>query len=298
MIISTDPLNGLELKSSSTAYGTNLVADTVLCTDDKTYRLRQKNSSNSVYILEIAPSQTGAIAIAQCQSTLELSSHSGLSASHFIRQLVPLYSSTGSTASGGPANQRELFDSIPLSERECQIAYEQLAIAIEPSSGRPIMASAEVKIGLWRSMIDGISAEGLSPIDLASETTLRRVLDSAGVEDLVIARAIVTAVGVGRHTDENTFKTQHAVRWLGINLLEMTAMHAAVQTREFLNEWKDLLPEAWRSEADATLLQSYATVEESGAYIRCNPAEYGVGDSSAGFRTTQRKWHERFKTAS
>ena len=56
------------------------IPSAVLCTDDRTYQLRQVQSSNSVFILQPSESSRGndsipsqsLLAIAQCTSTLEL----------------------------------------------------------------------------------------------------------------------------------------------------------------------------------------------------------------------------------
>jgi hypothetical protein len=86
----------LQLKSLDLNIG-EAAAHAVLCTPDKTFGIRQKNSSNTVYILqptEGTPSPDGAIVapelmgISKLESTLETLPAPSTKASTYIGQLL------------------------------------------------------------------------------------------------------------------------------------------------------------------------------------------------------------------
>ena len=95
----------------------------VLCTDDRTYQLRQVQSSNSVFILQPSESSRGndripsqsLLAIAQCTSTLELipsdAAASFALTSQLLKKTLPSYN-------GADTDIESAIDTTLLSKRK------------------------------------------------------------------------------------------------------------------------------------------------------------------------------------
>lgn len=131
--LATNASYRLKLKSQEGPSGNVLESQTVLCTPDKTYALRQVSTSNSVYIVRPGTTpnsslnQTTLDAISQPQSTLELQPATAASAASYIRAALPTYTSTGHTGSTTKVSKQQLFANIPLSDGECEQAWTDLA---------------------------------------------------------------------------------------------------------------------------------------------------------------------------
>lgn len=284
----------------------------VLCTPDKTYNIRQKNSSNSVYILQpgdaSSPDNAAAIggqqlvAISKPESTLEtLPGSQSIAAAH-IRQLLPILTSTGqTTATKSRLTKSKLLANIPFSDAECEHAYQELSCFVDNVSGHCIVPSAQVKIQTWLSMLQNARANA---INLLSELDADAILSlKDGLEDLPIGlyEAILQAYTV-KSEGKTSLDQDRLVRWVGLNRLEIDAPKTLVSVPTFKAAWKDALPGQLRDKVDLALLSDRHQLSAGGKSIAFK--EYSVdlspGDGSAateGKSTlgAKRKWHDKFK---
>ncbi len=183
-------MESLSLKSTSLETSNNSSSSqthAVLCTDDKTFNVRQVHSSNSVHLIvptEIrATSHThvagelGVTAIAQCATTLELAPVVA-DATSILKGIIPLYRGSSGLIECGidlgdltnPTENRtkqELFENVPLSRREFEEAW--LEICAFETDGYTWVPSTFHRSGIWKSIMAAAIlgsadlAEGFSP---------------------------------------------------------------------------------------------------------------------------------------
>ncbi|QIW99189.1 hypothetical protein AMS68_004707 [Peltaster fructicola] len=303
LISDTPPI--LELKSSG-IQGADDAGTAVLCTHDKTFNLRQKNSSNTVYLLQphsrsdfIAGSTLQAIA--QCHSSLELTATnpSDGSALDHMKTVLPIYSSTGLAASSS-LNQRALFNLIPYSEQECLQAFRELAAFAQPSTDHVYRPSAALAVQAWQNILTTVVAQGVDLNRPLTASALTSLIDADSESEAVIAQAILDLF-TNPTADGMAFdQPDRCVLWVGRQLLEAEAARNEIPSRVFLEKWKDLLPEKWRPLADLSTLAAVSQSSDGGKSIMLKgavaaastPAQSIVAASAAG---NKRKWHEKFR---
>ena len=88
------------------------------------------------------------------------------------------------------------------------------------------------------------------------------------------------------------------VPWTGEMLLAArTQITGAIETMEFMQAWKDSLPEPWVENASLNVIQG-SFVHPSSSTIRYS-RDGGVADpasaTASSTKPATRKWHERFK---
>jgi sister chromatid cohesion protein DCC1 len=282
----------------------------VLCTPEKTFGIRQKNSSNTVYILQSTEGDEAPICtitgpelvgISKLESTLETLPAPSTKASTYLGQLLPIQSigapMTGRTQ---PLTKEELFSQIPLSDAECEVAFREQSVFSDHVTKYCWLPSAVVKINTWHSMLDNARA---NTVDLTSELdgdTLLSLKD--GLEDLrpglfeAIVHSIATATN-GR----TSIDPDRLVRWVGLNRLGADAPAKLINTAEFKASWKDELPESLRDKVDLAVISDRAEVR-GGKWVRYRDDSFelvaGLKAANASDATgTKRTWHEKFKPA-
>ena len=185
-LITSDAPPVLKLKSgeASTASGSPSPSPAVLCTPSETYQIRQVHSSNSIFLIrpfniddsgtqDSTPQPTASI-IASAKATLELQKTS-VSPALLLRQHLPLYN--GLQDEEGDFDMMEmspvgnskdkktkvaLFESLPVSDGECQLAWLDLCAYEEDGAAwRP---SAKALLAIWKALFSAATADGL-PLD-------------------------------------------------------------------------------------------------------------------------------------
>ena len=305
----THPLRSLQLKSSSLNIG-DAAAHAVLCTPDKTFGIRQKNSSNTVYILQSHEGDTspdGAIAvpelvgISQLESTLETLPAPSTKASTYIRQLLPVLS-TGAPMTGRtqPMTKDELFSNIPLSDAECEAAFREQSAFADHITRHCWIPSAALKVNTWHSILENARANAVSLTAELDKDTVLSLKD--GLEDLKpgLFEAIINSIATT--TDGHTsIDSGRLVRWVGLNKLAADALVSVIGTAEFKASWKNELPESLRDKVDLALISDRTEVR-GGKWVKFKddsfePASGAKGANAADATGTKRKWHEKFKPA-
>jgi sister chromatid cohesion protein DCC1 len=299
----------LQLKSSQIA-GDDAAAHAVLCTPDKTFGIRQKNSSNTVYILQ--PGQDGTspggavtapelIGISKRESTLETLPAPTTKASTYIRQLLPILSTNG-TISGQkqPMTKSQLLANIPLSDAECEVALREQSVFTDHTTNHCLNPTAGLKINAWHSMLENARANA---VDLTSELDEDAVLSlKDGLEDLKpgLFEAIIHSVAT-TNNGQTSIDPDLLVRWVGLNRLAADAPVQVISTSEFKTSWKDELPEKLRDRVDLALISDHAELRgNKWVKLKDDFSELVTGTKGANAPAaagSKRKWHEKFKPA-
>ncbi|KAK5165232.1 uncharacterized protein LTR77_009330 [Saxophila tyrrhenica] len=308
-VITADNASPLYLKSPPTAQGT-----VVICTDNDTYPIRQVSTSNSLFItspsfpLPDSLSSPGIQAIAQCTTTLELlPPDSSASAVPFIRAAVPVYASTGSKGTGKAVTKRELFDSIPLSEAECETVWRKLA-CFELEGGVAVVPSESVRLQVWRGILTAARAEGAD---------LTVAVDNEQCEGLVrgeddwpeeLVGAFLRSISDSAYDGEGmVVDGEKLALSLGLALLKDRTANGrnTVAVNDIQAEWADLMPEPWREKASLGRLESTIRRENGGKEItlvdsdsvKAATAVAGAATEAKSTLGAKRKWHEKFRAA-
>ncbi|KAL4867156.1 hypothetical protein BDV12DRAFT_123867 [Aspergillus spectabilis] len=289
---------------------------------------------------EYIPNIEGTVtSIAKCGSTLELHKPAeGFSAELFLRALVRVYekgeveSDNGNNDAGLTGKEaaelrrgilERVFADIPVSWAECErgwvvmCAFVNLSPGLESESScwRP---SAEMKLEVWKRAVEGSVLQG---IDLGRQFLVRdlwrSLLDDDGLEpfprplfDAVLRRIRESGDGADLVTLESEMKWASidkdiCVRWVGEVYLETMAPGptSAVGESEFLNAWKDQLPETWREHVSISILPEkcymhpelkticFATEADRQKVKKNLPTDA----SAATAAKKTRNWHELFK---
>lgn len=308
---SQDTAGSLQLKSSPGLSGDS-AGNAVLCTQDKTFNIRQKNSSNTVYILQPGQDDTSSIAepgltgISKPESTLETLPITNFNAAAHIRQLLPILTSTGQlTGTRDSSTKAQLLANIPFSDAECQTAYRELSAFVQPTTNHCIVPSAQLKIQTWLSMLEN---SRVNAVDLTSELDHDAILSlKDGLEDLQtgLCDAILHAFTTISAESRTLIDSDRLLRWVGLNRLEADALKTPIGITTFKASWKDALPEKLRGKVETSLLSDRHQLSANGKSIAfkdyaldlavgANGAAAAEGKSTLG---TKRKWHDKFKPA-
>ncbi|KAK0922845.1 hypothetical protein LTR91_005039 [Friedmanniomyces endolithicus] len=279
-------------------------SEAVLCTPDKTFHIRQVNTSNSVYICQPTSHndddenlQPGMQAIAQSSWTLELSEVASPSAAHYLKAALSTYSSTGIYQSKDPpASQQQLFDDIPLSQAECEAAWRDLAcFELKKKPKGCFLPTASAKVQVWRSILSSAVAFGVDKPARFSAHQVERIFDR-NEEDSPNELGHAMLASVCDH--EGMLDPGKWVRAVGLDLLAVEGVRG-LPASELLKKWRDALPEQWRKRVQVeALARSEYTLSDDRKMITLAGAESGVAVAAAETKSTlgaKRKWHEKFR---
>ena len=228
----------------------------VLCTQDKTFEIRQVQSSNNLYILR--PSQheiehkVELSAIAQCNGLLELIFKRS-DVSQYLRSKLPIYDTSYATENlKAGAGLKDVFMDSPFSIAEIRDGLKELCVF--QHDGICWMPSARVVKEIWLAFMNSMTLEGIS-INKDLDTSHARRLISEDGHNLKIFDAIMKHVcNCDGPYDQASINSSKCIPWIGLVLLE-TNGESSIQKGTFVSDWRDHLPEAWRPEADLQLLQ-------------------------------------------
>lgn len=301
----------LQLKSSPGVSG-DAAGNAVLCTPDKTFNIRQKNSSNTVYILQSGQDDTSSIAepgltgILKPESTLETLPVTNFTAAAHIRQLLPILTSTSQlTGTRDSSTKSQLFANVPFSDTECEVAYRELSAFVQPTTDHCIVPSAQLKIQTWLPILENARANA---VDLTSELDHDAMLSlKDGLEDLQpgLCDAILHAFTTTSTDGRTSIDSDRLLRWTGLNRLEADALKTPISIATFKASWKDALPEKLRGKVEISLLSDRHQLSAGGKSIAFKEyaLDLAVGANGAGAAEAKstlgakRKWHDKFKPA-
>ena len=283
----------------------------VLCTNDKTYNVRQVSTSNSLFVVqpshqgENAIAQSGLDAIAQCLSTLEVQLDSSASAISFLSTALPKYTSTGHHGPGNSRSKRELFDHLPMSNRECERDWNDLACF--ELDGIALLPSDSVKLKVWQAILTNATAHGLDLTESLGPGEVEQILDNDSEWPWDLSNAILDSVLASKSSLEALeLDGTKLARSIGLSLLKDRTDDGRrpISAEAFQTSWADLMPEKWRSNADISLLGGSIGRESGGTeitFVTANVTHEGASSAAPTDAKTgagaKRKWHEKFRAA-
>ncbi|KAK4544436.1 hypothetical protein LTR36_004327 [Oleoguttula mirabilis] len=285
----------------------------VICTNVKTFNLRQVNTSNSVYLTQPKdvnvnddrPSPPGLQAIAESDSTLELlpvPPHPNNAKSQ-IRAMLPTYSSTGHYQAKELTAKEQLFANIPFSEGECQAAFDYMACFQTENPMGCFVPSGQAKVQAWKSITQEAAAQDLDLTSALSVPQAIDIIDTTVDWPTALTKAVQYAIFIPNPlgTSAVTIDEIHCITFVGLSQLEASTQGlGATGKAGFMAAWRDLLPEKWRSKVSLELLRNQYVLENDGRDIALagSTAEArsapGMAVPAAG---TKRKWHDKFRAS-
>ncbi|KAJ5740322.1 hypothetical protein N7493_000194 [Penicillium malachiteum] len=273
-------------------------------------------------------------AIAKCGSTLELHTPpDGFSAVPFLEKSLRLYDRRSEDvdedvmmeesdaiedmgATGMQKVREQICADVPVSAEQCEQGWVDICAFVDAKSGltgwRP---SARMRLNVWKRILDGTILQG---IDLEKqflvEDLWKSVLDDDESEPFprglleAVVRKLCTADERPALPDAIKWASLERVEcssWVGETYLAVTAPTAssAIGRSEFLQAWKDCLPESWRGEASLSKLQNgvYQSPDPTTIFFvepsqRQQVAKAAAGSAAAAKAKPTRNWHELLKT--
>ncbi|KAI4704014.1 hypothetical protein J4E81_001078 [Alternaria sp. BMP 2799] len=299
------PLLSIKSQVQSAASGTSNAkpAYAVLCTPNKTFQLRQVQTSNSLYIAQPALEAHGneiptpaTRAIALCTATLEAHA-STASATALLREALPVYDIVAGDvdATSNGRSKASMFSDMPLSDGECQVGWNEL-MAFEADGGS-YQPSPNALSQVWRSINAAALAEG---IKLQAQFLTNDITKAAAEEGhpsgLVEAiLAYLSTADNDKNGPWSCLDREKTVAFTGRTLLE-AKRGADFLIADFTDTWEDRLPEVWRKDAQLSAIDGiYDFPSDTTIRAKSTAATTAGGDSSvAAMKPSARKWHEKF----
>ncbi|KAL6239689.1 hypothetical protein BDW75DRAFT_101749 [Aspergillus navahoensis] len=217
-----------------------------------------------------------------------------------------------------------LFADVPVSRAQCERKWIEMCafVLLSPAATegkapasfcwRP---SAEMRLDVWKRVVEGAVLQG---IDLEKQFLVsdlwKSVLDDDGAApfprqlfEAVVRRICELGDGVERAALSEMkwagIVKEACVRWVGETYLEAmaTGSASAIGESEFLNAWKDRLPESWRDVSIAILPETCYMHPEPRTICFATEADRQKAKnlpsetSAATAAKKTRNWHELFK---
>ncbi|KAJ5568251.1 hypothetical protein VI817_006838 [Penicillium citrinum] len=270
--------------------------------------------------------------IAKCGSTLELHiPDGGFSATPFLEKSLRLYDPRSGDYEGDLAMEDEnitetrkreareqVCEDIPVSAAQCEMAWLDICAFVdssqEVSCWRP---SARMRLSVWKRLVEGALLQG---IDLEKQFLVGDLWKSVLDDDASappFPRPLLEALARRLCAEDQrpslsedikwaSFDKTECTRWVGETCLAATAPTAssAVGRGEFLQLWKDCLPESWRDDATLSKLSAGSFespnpttiffVDTSQRTQASHAPVAGTGAAKPKTKTT-RNWHELLK---
>ncbi|CAI6277048.1 unnamed protein product [Periconia digitata] len=297
---SKSPLSIKSLPPSSSDGPNSQPAYAALCTPTKAFQLRQVQTSNSLYVTQPAlethndASAFTTRAFASCTTTLELHPQTEDAAIHMNR-LVPTYDIVD-----GDVDTREnhiskarLFADIPLSDGQCEEAWGALA-AFE-LSGSSYQPTANTLTQVWKAINSAAVAEGIK-IDASFLTNDLASLVAEEGHPAPLAAALIRHLSTaGSDSEWSSLDRDKVLSFVATKLLEAKKDGSDYLTADFLDAWKDNLPELWRKDAELNAIQGkYELPSSKTIRAKSNTGAVTSAQPDPAKGSASRKWHEKF----
>ncbi|EBA27505.1 hypothetical protein KXV22_000776 [Aspergillus fumigatus] len=271
--------------------------------------------------------------IAKCGSTLELHTPSeGFSAVSFLERMLAVYDGDeGSEAVGFDLESsekegiiRRVFEDVPVSRAQCEAGWIEICAFVlgrvhkdEDATRCCRRPSAKAKLEVWKRVLESAVLQGIhldqqflvsdlwkSVLDDGDEEPFPRALFEA------IVRRVCEADGEAQGLFDGDMKwaridKARCTRWVGETYLEARApaQGSAIGLSEFLNDWKDHLPDSWRDEVALSKLteNSYRHPDQTTIYFVNNIDRHKIKKNistdanTAAVAKKSRNWHELFR---
>jgi hypothetical protein len=214
-----------------------------------------------------------------------------------LRETLPIYDIVAGDvdATSNGKSKTSIFSNLPLSDGECQAAWEEL-MAFEVD-GASYLPSPNALSQVWRSINAAALAEGIK----VSAQFLTNDIAKAAAEEGHPA-GLIEAV-LAYLSTEDTDKTgpwscldrAKTVVFTGRTLLE-AKRGGDFLIADFTDTWEDRLPEVWRKDAQLSAIEGiYDFPSDTTIKAKSNTATTSSADNSvAAMKPSARKWHETF----
>ncbi|KAJ4401215.1 hypothetical protein N0V91_008113 [Didymella pomorum] len=300
-----DAPNPPRLSIKSSAAANDRPAYAVLCTPDRTFHLRQVQTSNSLFVTQ--PQYLDAhgndiplpatCAIASCPATLELHP-SDASAAALLHEVLPVYDIVAGDvdATGNGKSKDYIFENLPLSDAQCQAGWNELmAFELDEHTYRPsVNALAQV----WKSINAAALAEGIKlDSQFMTEDIATAATDDGHPSNFT--KAVLRHLSNDEQDASGPWSyldRARTVAFVGRTLLEAKQGSSDFLIADFTDTWEDRLPEAWRKDAKLTAIEgSYEFPSDTTIRDKSKDATVAsVQDAAAATKPSARKWHEKF----
>ncbi|KAH8728762.1 sister chromatid cohesion protein Dcc1 [Phaeosphaeriaceae sp. PMI808] len=275
----------------------------VLCTPDKTFELRQVQTSNLLFITQPALETHGneipisvTRAIASCTQTLELHPYTP-SAATLLREILPIYELIDGEidAISNQQSKTAIFEDLPLSDGQCQTGWDELiAFEHENSSYQP---SANALSQVWSSINAAALAEAVKLDNQFLTDEITRAVTEEGYAPNFVEALLRYLSKDGQDTNGpwSCLDRVKTVTFIGKILLE--AKHGNdFLIAEFTDTWEDKLPEAWCKDAQLSAIEgAYEFPTETTIRTKkTGTTTTIVGGPAATAKSSAGKWHEKF----
>lgn len=226
--IFTNVQESLSLKSTSvTAPNAALTAasNAVLCTNDRTFHLRQVHSSNSVFLLQPSEATTssedgsipipGVSVVAQCKATLELIP-AATSAIPYLKESLPVYrdplgdgnSKFELSSTSAAKSKLAILDNAPMSTDEFESGWiEVCAFETRGQARRPLASTLN---GIWKSILSAAAVNALKFDDGFPTSSITSLVEEDGYPKSLLV-AVLTRLSATGDTPSHDCKL--AVVW-------------------------------------------------------------------------------------
>jgi sister chromatid cohesion protein DCC1 len=295
-------LPSLSIKSQAHSSAPNAKpAYAVLCTPDRTFQLRQVQTSNSLFVTQPALETHGneipvpvTRAIASCTATLELHP-SDASAVALLREALPVYDIIAGDvdATGNGRSKAAIFEDIPLSDTQCQSGWNEV-LAFEHDDGS-FQPSVNALAQVWRSINAATLAEGVKLDSQFLTDDITRAVAEEG-HPLGLVEAIL------RHLAEDGKEPDGPWSCLGRTKTLVFTGRIILESRQgsdfliadFIDTWADKLPEAWGRDAQLSVIEGIYKLPTA-TTIRAKTGSVSTGMAPVvAEKSSARKWHEKF----
>lgn len=295
----------LSIKSTAAAAAPDQPAYAVLCTPNKTFHLRQVQTSNSLFVTqpqcldshgnEIPVPAT--CAIASCPATLELHP-SDASAVALLHHVLPVYDIVAGDADAtrNGKDKAAIFEDLPLSDAECHAGWNELmAFEHDRDTYRPSMNAL---CQVWRSINAAALAEGVKlDSQFLTDDIAAAVADDG--HPSTFSKAVLTHLSNDEQDAQGPWSCldrTRTVAFVGRTLLEANQGSSDLLIAEFTDTWEDRLPEAWRKDAKLSAIEgSYEFSSDTTIRAKSKDAAVAsVQDTPVATKPSARKWHEKF----
>ncbi|KAI6801101.1 hypothetical protein KC363_g771 [Hortaea werneckii] len=319
-ILTADSPQALQFKSAEGPSAGAHDTQAAICTDNRTFSVRQVNTSNSLYLTQLkdvashdesAIPSTGVQAVAKNDFALEVAPlpASPEKVKMHMKAALPIYSSTGQTRSKDLLTKDGLFANVPFSHMECHCAYEALACFQLENPRGCFIPSGPVKLQAWKSILEEAATH---EIDLTAAFSQPQLVSlSSQINDLPpqLMQAVIRAITDDKpEPQEKLIEQQSCLKFIGLSQLETsTQERGSVLLSSFMSAWQGLLPEKWRNSPKLELLNGHYSLLNDGREITLagshteqeQPSEPGKAAAAEGksMLGAKRKWHEKFRAS-
>lgn len=285
----------------------------VLCTADQTFNIRQVSTSNTVYVThpcsgsgtdENELPESGLLAIAQCDSSLEVLTAKDVSAIQYLKAALPVYASTGHRDTSNRTSKQPIFDNIPASQGQCEQAWKDLT-CFELDDGGCFVPSPALRHATWRAVMTQATADAWD-FEQEHQDEVGLLPEEAAEYPRELASAIAQAIRQGSDNDGgyavDRAKCVHLVGRTLLEALSQVAPDGFIGTADFLRQWRSELPERWFSDASVDTLKGWYHQTSGGKRIAFAQGQNSSGSTKDGVAVegksalgVKRKWHDKFR---